>query len=358
LLKSVLLASSLNAIVAAALIWKKRTTALCVCLLVVLVFLSGLWASTEDIQHTMDMAFVQSTVHSNQSTKWTITHSMNTPYQKVIIGEQSWPVPGGEHVNHFMTLDGEVQYDGRYERQYHEAFVHPLLCRVTNLSSILVVGGGDGMLIRELVKYDSVRHVDHIDIDEELVRLFKTDPELLALNDRALLDPKVRTMYADGLAYLRTSTVHYDVVFFDLPSPVQEKVAKFYTQEVSRLVMRRLKPRGFFITHTSPNHARYQAPSLRAGGFKHVVNYRQGYVGYLIATNHDMQAADVSPISLCAGMTQAFLPGTMYNTFANNTLQLEEAEATSIYRPNPSLLRMGYGVYTQMPKLVDNPLMA
>ena len=105
----------------------------------------------------------------------------------------------GVMLPHVMRFNAE-QVGSSYEELYHEWFAHlPIMLRGAVPRDVLVLGAGDGMLIRELVKHEEVRRILHVDLDRALVELARTDPILAALNRNALDDPRVETRFRRGL---------------------------------------------------------------------------------------------------------------------------------------------------------------
>ena len=105
------------------------------------------------------------------------------------------------------------------EYRYHEALVHPALMHRPDARSVLVLGGGDGLALREVLKYPQVRHVDLVDLDPAMTRLFTENASFRALNHEAFLNPRVSVHNADAFTWLREGDAHYDVVIIDFPDP-------------------------------------------------------------------------------------------------------------------------------------------
>ena len=138
-----------------------------------------------------------------------------------------------------LFLDGAHQTDTRYEEVYHEWFAHmPISMWNTGKvpDSVLVLGGGDGFLIRELLKYGGIKSIRQIDIDNALIEFAKTNPVLRSVNRDALADPRVNTTITDGYQYLRQTTDSYDAIFIDLPVANNYDLAKLYSREFYEFV--------------------------------------------------------------------------------------------------------------------------
>ncbi|MGW4194106.1 polyamine aminopropyltransferase [Streptomyces sp. NPDC005004] len=170
-----------------------------------------------------------------------------------------------------LFLDGRLRVGGRDERQYHEALVRPALSGPH--ARVLILGGGDGLAAREVLRYGGVERVDVVELDAGLIRLARNDPGLAALNGHALADPRVHVTAADALGRLRlTPAGRYDVVIADLPDPGITASTKLYSQEFYGLARRALAPGGRLVVHAGPVTTRPRvfwtvATTLRAAGF-------------------------------------------------------------------------------------------
>ena len=117
----------------------------------------------------------------------------SSDYQRVVVTAG----PSGVR----LFLNGNLQFHSRDEYRYHEALVHPAMAAHGAPRRVLVLGGGDGMAVREVLKYPSVEQVTLVELDPHMTRLFSTRPLLTALNGGALASPKLRTVNADADAY-------------------------------------------------------------------------------------------------------------------------------------------------------------
>lgn len=187
-------------------------------------------------------------------------------------GVQEVVLAGGTHGEPLdLFLDGRLPVGGRDQHLYHEALVRPALAGPH--ARVLILGGGDGLAAREVLRHPGVRRVDIVELDPGLVRLARRDPGLSALNGHALADPRVRVTTADALTWLRrTRGPAYDVVISDLPDPGITASTKLYSEEFYGLARRVLAPEGRLVVHAGPVTARPRAfwtvaATLRAAGF-------------------------------------------------------------------------------------------
>ena len=144
-----------------------------------------------------------------------------------------------------LFLDGDLQFASSDEHRYHEALVHPAV--VPGARSVLVLGGGDGLAAREVLKHDSVGRVVEVELDPEVIRLARTDPRMVRANRGALDDPRVEVVVADAMTWLRSADERFDAVVVDLPDPDQPATAKLYSQEFYGLAARALAPGGRLV---------------------------------------------------------------------------------------------------------------
>ncbi|MET7907951.1 polyamine aminopropyltransferase [Streptomyces avermitilis] len=178
-----------------------------------------------------------------------------------------------------LFLDGRLRVSGHDERRYHEALVHPAMSDGRH-ARVLVLGGGDGLAAREVLRYADVARVDVVELDAGVVRLARHDPALSRLNAHAYDDPRVHVVTADAFCRLRHTRSAYDVVISDLPDPGITASTKLYSQEFYGLVSRVLAPGGRLVVHAGPVASRLRAywtveATIRAAGLR-TVPYRVG----------------------------------------------------------------------------------
>jgi len=164
-----------------------------------------------------------------------------------------------------LFLNGHLQFSTRDEYRYHEALVHPGLASLPGARRVLILGGGDGMALREVLRYPGVREVVLVDLDPEVTRLFAEHPVLVRLNDGALRSPKVRVVNQDAFTWLGRTREMFDFVVVDLPDPSNYAVGKLYTTTFYRLLARHLSIGGLAVVQsTSPMFARQAYWSIDA----------------------------------------------------------------------------------------------
>lgn len=233
--------------------------------------------------------------------------SIQSPYQRIDIVHDPIGSPDDQVIelfsdkleenpdfpsNRILFLNGDFQTNTLHEEIYHEWFAHvPIILRKKVPNRILVLGGGDGYLLRELVKYDAVEEIVHIDLDPTLVETAQTNPALLAANDGSFSHPKVHTTFRDGFQYVRTEDERFPAIYVDFPLPNDYNLAKLYSVEFYKFVRQMLTDDGFAVFDASgiglvspPDGARRQYPddvndwpvyynTIKAAGFEVITPY-------------------------------------------------------------------------------------
>lgn len=174
-----------------------------------------------------------------------IIFSKQTRYQRIILTKSTL-----DH-DHRLYLDGHIQFSQRDEYRYHEALVHPLMALPGPRKRVLIMGGGDGMAARELLKYDDVEEIHLVDIDPEMTRLCRTVPTIAALNERALEDPRVKIFHEDAFNFVNQPGVLYDRIISDLPDPHNEALNKLYARQFYTMLRNRMTPDGYLVSQSS-----------------------------------------------------------------------------------------------------------
>lgn len=227
-----------------------------------------------------------------------------------------------------LYINGNTQFSSLDERRYHEILVHPVVNMHSNPENVLVLGGGDGLALRELLKHGYIKHITLVDLDPAMVKMASTNEYMTKLNENSFNDSRVVPRSAflqssedihaiylnedrkgaenewftavdvfnvDADQFLKKAPKsEYDVVIIDLPDPSSVELAKLYSREFYKSVRKRMAPNGLLsIQSTSPYHAKEAYLSigrtLKASGFD-VMPYRLnipsfGDWGYYLASN-------------------------------------------------------------------------
>ena len=178
-----------------------------------------------------------------------IVHAETSPYQRIVITR--WKDDLRLHLNN------NLQFSSRDEYRYHEALVHPALATLPGARRVLVLGGGDGLAVREILKYPQVESVTLVDLDPAMTKLFSTASSLRALNGDALNAPRVKVINADALQWLEENDERFDFVVIDFPDPSNFAIGKLYSSAFYRLLEKHLSENALAVVQsTSPLYAR------------------------------------------------------------------------------------------------------
>jgi spermidine synthase len=223
----------------------------------------------------------------------------STPYQRIVVTRQADDIR--------LFLNGNLQFSSRDEYRYHEALVHPLMTQAAAARRILVLGGGDGLAVRELLRYPQVESITLVDLDPEVTSLFTRVPFLARLNEGALGSPKLHLVNADAFVWLQSAQERYDAAIVDFPDPSNYSVGKLFSLTFYRRLREVLGPEGWaVIQSTSP----YVAPrafwcvehTLQAAGWVtsayHAMVPSFGEWGFVLAGGQVRHA----PVPLPAGL--------------------------------------------------------
>lgn len=178
-----------------------------------------------------------------------VIYSKSTPYQRIVLTRNNRELK--------LFLNGNLQFSSLDEYRYHEALVHPALQAVPSVKNVLVLGGGDGLAVREILKYPSVQKVTLVDLDPAMTNMFRHNDMLLQLNKRSLLSPKVTIHNEDAFGWVRNDTNKYDVIVIDFPDPSNYSIGKLYSSRFYEELQKLLPDNGVIVVQsTSPLIAR------------------------------------------------------------------------------------------------------
>ncbi len=179
-----------------------------------------------------------------------IIYAEQSPYQRIVITQSSKTTR--------LFLNGNLQFSSDDERRYHEVLVHPAVAALgRDPRRVLVLGGGDGLAVRELLRYPGLEAVTLVDLDSAVTDLFRSVPLAVALNQGALADSRVTVINEDAFLYLKRIEESFDLIVVDFPDPSNYALGKLYSLSFYLRLRERLGVRGVaVIQSTSPYYAR------------------------------------------------------------------------------------------------------
>ncbi len=294
LIRTGLLFGAMNAAVALWAVWlfrhelRRLKAHLAACLMVLGILLGAL-AGAEHITTFAEDKFYQDR----------IVFSTASPYQRIVVTQG--------RAGHRLYLNGNLQFAERDEYRYHEALVHPAMAAHGAPKKVAVLGGGDGMAVREILKYPSVESVTLVELDPAMTKIFSENPRLAQLNGQALQNPKVKIVNTDAFGWLQQTTDVFDVIVVDFPDPTNFSIGKLYTNSFYALLDKRLAASGYAVVQTtSPLVARQsfwtvvqtmESVGLRTAPYHaHVPSF--GEWGFVLASRRPWRMPEALPAGL------------------------------------------------------------
>ena len=263
-----------------------------------------------------------------------IIYAKSTPYQRIILTRWKDDLR--------LFLNSHLQFSSKDEYRYHEALVHPAMQSLNNPKRVLILGGGDGLALREVFRYESVESVTLVDLDPEMTRLFTTNELLRKLNEESLRSPKLHIVNADAFVWLGTNSDTFDFAIVDFPDPTSYALGKLYTTAFYRMLERHLNENGVAaIQATSPMFARQsywcvvktiESVGLRASPY-HVYVPSFGEWGFVIASKR----LYVTPMVSMEGLR--FVTSEILPSFFQFPRDMSRVETETNYLNNQILVR-------------------
>ena len=241
-----------------------------------------------------------------------VIYSEQTKYQKLVVTRSS------ANKDQRLYIDGHIQFSSRDEYRYHEYLVHPVLSIPGSVKNVLILGGGDGLAAREILKHPNVDLVHLVDIDPEMIRIGTELPMLKRLNRDSMLNTKLTAYAEDAFSFINKPGILYDRVIIDMPDPHNEAINKLYSREFYTMIERRMSPNGVLVTQSSSpfftRNVYWSIESTLAAVFDHTSSYKTslpsfGIWGFHMAKNNvdfpDAINFDVETASLTRESMQA-----------------------------------------------------
>jgi spermidine synthase len=215
-----------------------------------------------------------------------VIFSRQSQYQRIVLTQAKG--------DYWLYINGNQQLSTVDEVMYHEPLVLPVMNLSRNPQNILVLGGGDGCAVREILKYEDVKEITLVDLDPMMTELARTHPVLSELNKGALDHEKVNIINQDAYKYLEETDKYFDVIIIDLPDPKTIELSRLYSIEFYQMCNRQLRPNGLITTQSGSPYFANRAfkciqYTLEEAGFNCVPIHNQvitlGEWGWIIGSN-------------------------------------------------------------------------
>ncbi|WLD94769.1 polyamine aminopropyltransferase [Alkalihalobacillus sp. AL-G] len=270
-----------------------------------------------------------------------IIYVEDTKYQHIILTKEQGDLR--------LYLNGQLQFSSSDEYRYHETLVHIPMSLAEPREDILVLGGGDGLALRELEKYQDTKEVTLVDLDPRMVKLAKNNPQLAQLNENSFENEKVHVVHEDAFDYMESAKGFYDVILVDLPDPNNESLNKLYTLEFYSLLRNHLAPGGMIMVQaTSPVFARkvyWTIDETISGTGMYTENFHLdipsfGNWGFVLAARKPIDISDIDINVDTKYLSTDLIPSlTKFGkdedgTIANEDGEQVELKPNTLIRPN------------------------
>ncbi len=201
-----------------------------------------------------------------------IIYAQQTPYQKIVITQ--WKQ------YYWLFINGQEQFSSFDEEKYHEPLVHPAMKLSADREKILILGGGDGLALREVLKYPDVKSITLVDLDRTMTDLAAKHPALVDINKTSMNDSRLKIVNQDAGTFLKEDNHYYGAIIIDLPDPDSIDLMHLYCVNFYRLAARHLRPGGVMVTQaTSPYFSRQAflciIKTIKEAGFTSMAYHNQ-----------------------------------------------------------------------------------
>ncbi len=257
--------------------------------------------------------------------------SKQTPYQKIVMTKHKDDLR--------LFLDGNLQFSSNDEYRYHEALVHVPMMYAKKHDRVLVLGGGDGLAVRELLKYNDIKEIVLVDIDKDMTDLCATDKQISKLNGNSLTNEKVKVINEDGYIYVRENQAKFDVIIIDFPDPNNESLNKLYTNVFYNYIKANLTEDGVMVCQsTSPYYAKKSFWCINKtikSQFKNVIPYHLqvpsfGEWGFNVAFNTGNERKELQVETKYLNSENI---NSMFNFGKDEIIDINSIEENNMFKP-------------------------
>lgn len=217
-----------------------------------------------------------------------VIFSKQSKYQRIILTKHRDDIR--------LFLNGNLQFSSIDEHRYHEALIHvPVSLHHKPIRRILLLGAGDGLAVRELLKYLAIEEIILVDLDESMIQLAKENPYLTKINRQSFKSSKVKIVVSDAFTYLTENEKLFDFIISDLPDPNNSALARLYSRQFYQLIRNNLSEDGIFVTQATSPYFVTEAfwsivKTIGSAGFENLYPYHAqvpsfGDWGFVLAAN-------------------------------------------------------------------------
>ncbi|VAX28596.1 Spermidine synthase [hydrothermal vent metagenome] len=256
-----------------------------------------------------------------------IVLSTQSRYQKIVLTKDKDDIR--------LFLNGNLQFSSIDEYRYHEALVHVPFALADKRKHILLLGGGDGLAVREMLKYPEVESITVVDLDPEIIRISTENNHLRRINQDSLQDKRVSIINRDAFIFLKETSGQFDVIIADLPDPNNISLSRLYSKEFYRFIRARLTENGTFLTQaTSPYFAKRAFWSIKNTIETAALHTRPYHLyipsfgdwGFVLASKKEINLNNIQIDVTTRYLETALLPGLF--TFSKDLRHADAAPST------------------------------
>lgn len=274
-----------------------------------------------------------------------------TNYQIIDMMPDTFMTKYGRNSEFILYLNNHVQFSRQNYKMYHETMVHGAL-NITKKQpqNILVLGGGDGLILTELRKIQDVKTITQVELDPQVIELATHHSVLSEFNKSIYSEAKLNIIIADGFDYIRKTEIRYDAIFVDFPFPTSYELSKLYSVEFYSLLKKIMNKDAFFVFDApitiNPNLiTKDKKPSpqdiihstLRAAGFNNIYAYGLTESFYIVSTSEDKMQINYEDIpSWISNQTIVNLSAI---TQALNNAEISTSYVNSIFKPQKFIFK-------------------
>ncbi len=247
-----------------------------------------------------------------------VVYSKHSNYQQITLTKNKQDIR--------LFLNGGLQFSTIDEYRYHESLIHIPLGLAQKKERVLILGGGDGLAVRELLKHKDINDIVLVDLDPFVVKLSKENTHILQVNEGSLNNKKVHVINRDAFIFLKENNSRFDIIIADLPDPNNISVARLYSLEFYKLVLKNLNQQGIFLTQaTSPYFANKTFwcifKTIKSAGLKYSYPYHVnipsfGEWGFVLASRERLKIEEINLIEKTKYLNSAITKSIF--TFSND----------------------------------------